>query len=423
VAEDVAGNQSTASLTFVIDKSGMEPVDDMPPVISILSPQEGAHLQSLAMLDTLISDALNGVNEAHYRIDGGAWLALDATVVAGQYVALPGALIDGAHFVEVSASDHAGNEAMPVSASFVIDATAPVIAIDGAMDGARYPYAITPLVTITDANLVFSYVRLNGVPYASGTEVLEEGVHVLSVLARDRAGNESFVSLVFEIVPPDTVLPVVSVVSPQDESYTGNLVMVRANALDPLMIGIERVEYRLNRSEWENFAVPPPGDPYAQLLVDLAEGLQLIEVRAHSVDGRVSETVRTRFTVDTIAPVIEVQGLTDMQRIELPSPQLVPDIRVIELNPDAEEAHVNGVPFVFGDALPLTPGTHTLEILAIDKAGNRSTLALNYMVVAAGTSITPIPVMSGFSLPILLLLLMYVTCCSCGAIRCKRKSS
>lgn len=508
VAGDVAGNQATLSLAFVIDKSGTGVIDDVAPVITILSPAEGAHLKSLDQAVALIVDAFSGVSEARYRVDGGEWQALGSTGQPGQYAAATGALADGTHTLAVTATDHAGNVATPQSASFTIDATPPLIVVDGVANGGKYAQTVIPAVAISDAHLVYSETRLNGAVYADGSAIVAEGNYVLTVEARDRAGNESFASIAFDIVSPDSTPPVVTIVAPAanallaaagdlmvsaldagtgiasveyrvdggpwlplspqpdpefhatplgnlslgehvvdvratdlagnvsqpvsvrftlvsatplvdiitpfDEAFTGKSVTLRVRATDPLLIGIERVRYRVDGAGWLDLPVPAPDELHQQALTQLGEGIHLIDAQAFTPDGRMSAMARVRFTVDTVAPVIEVRDIADRQHFVVSASvavPVVPDIRVIELHPDVQEVRVDGLPFTPGDPLPLELGSHVLDIVAIDKAGNRASLTLRYTVGTSASAILPIPAMpfQAALLPLYVLMLYLLT--------------
>jgi hypothetical protein len=85
------------------------------------------------------------------------------------------------------------------------------VAIDGVTDGDLVNHAIVPTVTVTDAHLHTSELRLNGADFVSGTSIGANGDYTLSVQADDLAGNATVRSLHFRI---DREAPTLSFTNP-----------------------------------------------------------------------------------------------------------------------------------------------------------------------------------------------------------------
>ena len=86
----------------------------------------------------------------------------------------------------------------------VEDTTPPVIDLTGVAEGQVivYPGTVTPVFSAsdeTDSNPTLS-ATLNGEPFTSGTEISEVGEYELEIIATDYKGNETEVSVSFEIV-------------------------------------------------------------------------------------------------------------------------------------------------------------------------------------------------------------------------------
>lgn len=200
----------------VLDDASVELVDRTPPQLQALAPLQGAVLASPLRLRASASDALSAPVTVEYRLDNGAWLALDA--VAGQ----PGnfqssvlKLADGDYSYTLRATDAAGNVAETAAITFAFDNTAPQISISGVADGDLLNHAVTPVISIVEAHPGSSEIRLDGQPFTSGTSVATHGSHTLRVEARDAAGNESALEIHFTL---DLQAPVVVVTSPQHGS-------------------------------------------------------------------------------------------------------------------------------------------------------------------------------------------------------------
>ena len=163
-------------------------VDSVAPDLTLATPAGETTQPAVVPLRVGIVDAHSPVALAQFRIDGGTWQPLTRGE-DGWYARGLAGLADGAHRLVVRARDSWGNEAVSAERAFVVDATAPAIAITGVAVGDVATAAVTPVVTVTDANLDSSDVLLNGQAFVSGTPVDTDGDYVLAVRATDRAGN------------------------------------------------------------------------------------------------------------------------------------------------------------------------------------------------------------------------------------------
>ncbi|MBI4509081.1 MAG: discoidin domain-containing protein, partial [Deltaproteobacteria bacterium] len=156
IAVDQAGNRTERRITFTIDQAA--------PVVSIAGVTDGACGAS-AITPTFTVEDANLASVAATM--GGVAFASGTAVTA-----------DGRHELVVTATDKAGHTTT-ATRTFTIDAAAPVVEITGVTDGQFAAAAVTPVITITDANLVESTVTLDGAAYASGTAITTEGAHRL----------------------------------------------------------------------------------------------------------------------------------------------------------------------------------------------------------------------------------------------------
>lgn len=108
---------------------------------------------------------------------------------------------EGDHVLRVEARDVAGNRAV-AEVAFVVDRTAPSIAVEGIEDGAEVAPGAAATISVEDANLVTADATLDGVPYVSGTPIDAPGEHELVVRAVDCAGNVSEVRVRFVVAAP-----------------------------------------------------------------------------------------------------------------------------------------------------------------------------------------------------------------------------
>ncbi|MEW6087760.1 MAG: FG-GAP-like repeat-containing protein [bacterium] len=110
---------------------------------------------------------------------------------------------EGIYNLEVKARDIAFNSS-EVFISFIIDTTSPVVAISGVRDSNYYSTDVSPQIEINDSYLETTVITLNGENYSTGTVISGEGEYILSVSARDKAGNsrKTDAQFVIEKTPP-----------------------------------------------------------------------------------------------------------------------------------------------------------------------------------------------------------------------------
>lgn len=176
-ATDTAKNYSTRkSVDFIIDNT--------PPVITIGGVSNGVYYSANPLISV-------SANDDH--------LLQVASTLNGASVQSPiNVSQEGSYTLLAKAVDLAGNTSSS-SVSFVLDKTAPVITINGVTEGHIYQSAVSPVITVTEANLLQSTITLNGVPHVSGAAITADGNYTLSVTATDTAGHVSQSSVTFSI--------------------------------------------------------------------------------------------------------------------------------------------------------------------------------------------------------------------------------
>ncbi|MBI5529291.1 MAG: hypothetical protein HY897_23445 [Deltaproteobacteria bacterium] len=85
---------------------------------------------------------------------------------------------------------------------FVIDRTPPTIELRGIADGDEAAGPVTPSIAIQDQNFAGMTTTLNGLPFESGTTIIEKGSYELAVTAWDCAGNIEIRTVSFAVGGP-----------------------------------------------------------------------------------------------------------------------------------------------------------------------------------------------------------------------------
>ncbi|MGL5084913.1 MAG: hypothetical protein ACRC68_04225, partial [Clostridium sp.] len=105
---------------------------------------------------------------------------------------------EGNYELVVNSTDKALN-VTEVKYNFVIDKTAPVVTVDGIIDGMTYDKSVKPVVKSEEGIEVI--VTLNDKTY-NGDEIKENGKYVFKIVAKDKAGNTTEKTIEFTIKLP-----------------------------------------------------------------------------------------------------------------------------------------------------------------------------------------------------------------------------
>ncbi|MEO7323754.1 MAG: Ig-like domain-containing protein, partial [Dokdonella sp.] len=189
-----------------LDTKQITVVDLTPPLLALVAPSETDVLQGPITLHATASDGLTGIATVEASVDGGNWDALVAGV-GDVYQSAEMALTDGDHQVDLRTHDGAGNSTSIGPVHFAVDNTPPLINIAGVAEGDLLSHAVSPVITVADAHLFTSDVRLNDVPFVSGTLINASGDYRIDVIASDVAGNRASSTLRFTLdLDPPTVV-------------------------------------------------------------------------------------------------------------------------------------------------------------------------------------------------------------------------
>ncbi len=315
----------------------------------------------------------SGIESVVITLDGGPF-------VSGASVAT-----EGSHLLEVVARDTVGNE-VALSRSFAIDTTPPVIVI-----AAPEPELVTRdgAVVVTGSAVGAVEVRVAGHPaglegdqFVSAPVALSEGTNPIAVVALDGVGNETSQSLA---VVRDTVAPTLAVTSPADGFLAAtNTVAVTGTAGDATLLEVTA----------NGQVAVISGGSFAATGVPVVEGSSTITISAVDRAGNVTSATRA-VVVDTLAPILAVTT---------PGPGSVTSAADVQVAGTAADPHLAGVTVAgvpaslagsaFSATVPLTPGTNSLEVVAIDSLGHssvRTATVLHDPLAPAVAITTPTP--------------------------------
>jgi hypothetical protein len=411
VATDNAGNSTEAEVNFVVDNT--------PPAIAVAGVEDGAWYHTpvtpvvsitetnLSSVATTLDDQVY-LNETPVGVEGTHVLIVTATDCAGHTAArstgfgldftvpnlglagiptctaldvLPQITADepvtlvetldgqpyqegvpivteGNHHLSVVATDRAGNTSS-LTSDFVVDRSPPLLSFVNIIDGAAYGVPVSPLVNVTDANLVLQTNMLDGLPFTNGTVVSADGWHVLLATAADCAGQVTSLGASFLI---DKVSPVVTITVPA----------CSADAVTPLIALVEANP----ASQTETL----DGASYSGGAVS-AEGGHDLSVLATDMAGNQGST-SAHFIIDKTAPILSIGGVQNGVIYQLP---VTPTVSASDTNLTTATATLNDLPFVSGTSVA-SDGTYTLMATASDCAGHQASQTVQFQIQSiAGT--------------------------------------
>ena len=322
VAVDATGNVSVPSVPLTVQ------IDVTAPNLLVDSPTSGLVTNQNVTVSGQVSDLVS-LETVEVQIDGGLFIA--ATVQpGGSYnfdtsLALDGS-DDGTHSVTVRATDTSGNVSQ-ITRGFDLDTvvSAPVITefdqdtgtsnSDNLTSDTRLIFSGTAdpnsTITISDASAVTlgaAQADASGVWTVDATgAILPDGVHVLTAVAQDQAGNISNSSVPL-VITVDTVAPTTTILSPAPGITVNSNVLVTGDVNDPN--GVALLEVSIDSGPFVPVILGPFGgfDFLTTLPVDgSADGLHTVDLRATDDAGNISGLIQTNFVLSSVlnSPVIE----------------------------------------------------------------------------------------------------------------------
>ncbi|WP_017471216.1 Ig-like domain-containing protein [Amphibacillus jilinensis] len=342
---------------------------------------------------------------------------------------------DGTYRVVVDAVDAAGNQAKTVSQTFTVDQIAPALSITGVKHDQHYNKNRSVSVAVVDDNLdpnrtdlaVYKLNNRSGrmeryrdVPALSFNDrraewnhmfrTGEEGVFELRLSATDRAGNSSeHQTIRFTI---DKTAPVLRADQISDGRYY------------PAARNVEfLVKERQFSTNNVNFEIRRNGEPFTDIVEGDhgaswrnrafesrlthrfdQDGAYTISMQATDAAGNRATPVNKSFVIDTVSPVIEVDGVEHEEYYNVDRPVT---IRVRDVNLDQQTVSVtrDGVNYPVGNfsvnakayqesvaTLSHTfteEGDYKMVVNATDKAGHEDRIELSFTIDKTAPEITP----------------------------------
>ncbi|MDG6223093.1 MAG: Ig-like domain-containing protein [Candidatus Bathyarchaeota archaeon] len=285
-ATDLFENTGVSNIvTFEISLSTS---DTEPPVVVVSSPRNSTYSSRNLGLNFTVSEDVSWIG---YSVDG----ASNITVTGNSTI---WALSDGPHTLVIYATDASQNTGKSEIVYFTIDTRPPTIIV-WPPGNTTYPTSEISLVFTLSEEVSWIGYSVDGASNQTITgnltlPSLPDGSHNITVYATDNFNNTGRSRTIFFSI--DTTLPVVSVLSPINSTYSTNSVNLN------FTVGEEFswVGYSLNGARNQTI----DGDIE---LSSLSDGSHNIVVYATDVNKvNTGNSSKIFFTVDTTPPVVEI---------------------------------------------------------------------------------------------------------------------
>ncbi|WP_197906136.1 Ig-like domain-containing protein [Salmonella enterica] len=417
-ATDKAGNTVTKTIDFAVDTTLSVPV-------IVLNSADDTGVQGDNMTNrTQPTFALQHIDDDAVRVTvsvehGGVTTTFDATKGTGGWTFTPtGSWADGDYTLSVSVEDKAGNTSHSASLTVTVDTQIAInnielvndsgIPDDNLTNNVRPHFQVT---VPTDVNVVRLSID-GGKTWFNATQSatpgawdyiwpddVADGGYTLTVEATDKAGNKTTQELDFTI---DTTLsvPTLSLDSADDSGIAGdNITNVKTPGftLNNIDTDVSRVivEVMHNGIKQEVPLVQTGGQWRFAPTSDWADGDYILTVKVEDRAGNVKQSAPLTVTVDTHIAIDRIELVNDsgipgdnLTNEARPHFQVtVPaDVNGVRLSIDggktwfdATQSATSGV-WDYTWLTNVANGPHTLMVEASDKAGNKTTQKLDFII-------------------------------------------
>jgi hypothetical protein len=339
------------------------------PVASITSgPSQGSSIRDSTPSFSLASSEPG--SSFACRVDARSFRACGSRPTRGE------PLPDGPHVFSVKAIDAAGNESAAVSRSFRVDTVAPAVTLlsgpqSGSASSVRNPsfgFDSNEFVSGFQCQVDGGGFEGCGSPFtATG---LADGSHTFQVKATDRAGNTGSTGSTWTV---DTIAPSVTLSA---GPANGSIISNRSPSF-----GFDSNEFGSSfQCRLDGGAPSPCSSPYA--MSELSDGQHAFGVQATDAAGNRSYTLSARFTIDTVAPTVRIEG---PRKVRTRRRKAAATFTVRTSEPSAVRCGINSRrlrPCWSRYRTPkLRAGTYTLKVKATDLVGNVGTKRKRFAIV------------------------------------------
>ncbi len=372
VAYDKAGNFQSITSSLV--------VDTQPPKVTIIQPTNYINTTQVTF-KFKVTDDYSEIMRCNLTVDNG--FSKSMTVSNGSEVTVPVTISkEGEYNWEVKCVDNSYNVGS-AKAKFILDITPPVTQSNAPSNWVNHSVTITLTATDNLAGVNKTYYRVDGGSwnlYSNGITISTEGNHTLEFYSVDNAGNEEKVHSVNILI--DKSKPSLTF-NPNETNWMNKDVNITLISTDSLS-GIKSVYYEVVSS---NAACDNSGYTLIKpnTTITLTQSGEW-KVCAYAIDnaGNRVDSVSGVYKIDKVSPEINITAPINNSYVNKSS------VTVWWKGEDSLSGISNYEIYVDGNfvgnttvdsyTLNLVDGVHTIEVKALDNAGNSNSSEITFTV-------------------------------------------
>ncbi len=350
-------------------------VDNTNPTCSLVSPFEGAFLESVLNFKVSSTDTV-GVDRVVLNVFSDS-VQTSFNRQSGYYEYAFNTLTvpDGEYTVHATAFDLSGKMTNSTKTGFKVDNNPPEMTVHGIQNGDYIEGVIKFNVSVDDSFIQDVRYSIDGggwtdINLSWNTTMIFDGPHVVTILSRDQAGHQTRQTIDLII---DNNAPVCAVNGPVPKEFVQGAYRFRLSASDA--VGIDRVEINVFSNNFT--AIYSSASGYFEFNSDTSiqsDGDYVCYAISYDKSGKMSLSQPIAFQVDNNAPVLLIYHPLDGAYLEGIEAM---DVNVTDTYLSHIDYDVDGsgwVPIdtplnttIFGD------GDHSITFRAVDRIGHVTT--------------------------------------------------
>ncbi|HWW61749.1 MAG TPA: Ig-like domain-containing protein, partial [Thermoanaerobaculia bacterium] len=297
---------------------------------------------------------------------------------------------DAKYSLVISVLDDLGNITKLDPITFIVDKTPPVVLVkehDVRFEGGKFDRNVTPVVEVQDLTQTTITATVDDKAWSSGTEIAEEGDHVLKVTVTDELDWSTVVPAIAFTV--DKSAPAVTITERGDTLVDGTVFNRDAQP-----------KITVTDTTATTTTITLDGQPYVSETLVTAEQKHVLKVAATDALHHTSDIPPISFTVDKTPPVLLLsEGGNALENGAIVNHDVTPRLQVSDLTPVTIVAKLDGNNFTLDT--PITAeGPHVLDIAVTDAAQWKSTIPnlgffIDKTAPVVAVSVANVPLKSG----------------------------
>lgn len=382
ITTDSAGNRAISNtLTFVIDKTA--------PKLSVSGIGEGSMNGTPVTLDFSCEESFYATNQISIQVEK----TLDGKITTELIEGFPRNAkrttmshtfsSDGIYRVTISATDRAGNVALPQTINFSLDQTKPEIRITGTDNYEQWDKPATIQFTVEESFYAGNNVTITGTRVdidGNKTKVElpslvnsgkisslshyfdEDGIYSFEIVSKDQAGNRESSEIHFTI---DQTAPQINHVEGYDGGYYQEFQL--ADSLEEIFKDLTVISYHILLN----------GVEYNGTDVITEEGKYNLYVEVEDELGHQSQE-NAEFIIDHTAPKVIFSGVKDGESVHESG---IVTMALTNTEDEITGVRMNGVDYGAETRMLAFSeyGAYRIEVDCQDKAGNKVTRTMNFV--------------------------------------------